>query len=387
MHEPAHETAKAAGGTILFVDDEPLSLKYFKASVGRYANVLTASSPEAALEILEAEGDKISVVVSDERMPHESGVSFLSNVRKSWPSTVRILTSAYANIDLQQAINGAGISRFLPKPWNIDELCAAMRDALQAERAKKVTESSEPRSAPSDAENASLELLAVLARELAAPLSGADRAAIELATLTGLRPPVRSQNVLSQIATWSAQLRLGKIAASASEITRQIELSKSLANAIAELAEGLCRPEAATDVSMAETASEVLEHIGLRQPRQRLITLDARQDFTYRPPKPIMKFVLSNVLQDLIDEVKGQASPIAVELVPGFELNEVRMTAELPSRSDPDANNETGANRANRCSLWAFGGELLRSYDENLGTISIHLRLPSADTGDVSPSH
>ena len=40
------------GGTILFVDDEPLSLKYFKASVGKYANVKTASSPDAAMEIL-----------------------------------------------------------------------------------------------------------------------------------------------------------------------------------------------------------------------------------------------------------------------------------------------------------------------------------------------
>jgi two-component system probable response regulator PhcQ len=385
MHEPAHETAKAAGGTILFVDDEPLSLKYFKASVERYANVLTASSPEAALEIMQAEGDRISVVVSDERMPHESGVSFLSHVCKSWPSTVRILTSAYANIDLQQAINGAGISRFLPKPWNLDELCAAMREALKAEHAEKATETSVPRSGPSETENASLELLAVLARDLAAPLSNVDRAAIDLATLTGLRPPVRSQNVLSPIATWSAQLRLGKIAASASEISRHIELSKSLANAIVELAEGLCRPEAAKDVSMAETASEVLEQIGLRQPRQKLMTLDARQDFTYRAPKPIMKFVLLNVLQGLIDEVKGQASPIAVELVPGFELNEVRIIAELPSQSD--ISDETSAIRASRCSLWAFGGELLRSYDENLGMISVHLRLPSADTGDVSPSH
>ncbi|HML27723.1 MAG TPA: response regulator, partial [Hyphomicrobium sp.] len=80
--------------TILFVDDEPLSLKYFQASVGKYANVKTASNPDAALEILESEGDDIAVVVSDERMPRDSGVSFLSDVRKSWPSTVRVLTSA-----------------------------------------------------------------------------------------------------------------------------------------------------------------------------------------------------------------------------------------------------------------------------------------------------
>ena len=129
------EQTAVARRTILFVDDEPLSQKYFKASVGRYANVLTASNPDAALKMLAASGDTISVVVSDERMPHDSGVSFLTNVRKSWPSTVRILTSAYADIEnLQQAINGAAIYRFVPKPWDFDELCSAMQEALVAER-------------------------------------------------------------------------------------------------------------------------------------------------------------------------------------------------------------------------------------------------------------
>jgi two-component system probable response regulator PhcQ len=163
------------GGTILFVDDEPLSLKYFKASVGKYAKVLTASSPDAALKILASDGDAISVVVSDERMPFESGVSFLSDVRKSWPSTVRILTSAYANIDnLQQAINGAAIYRFVPKPWDLDELCTAMQEALAAERAaEKVAQPFEAnpfegRVGSGDAQQANIELLAVLARELAA---------------------------------------------------------------------------------------------------------------------------------------------------------------------------------------------------------------------------
>src|SRR6185369_71180 len=139
------QQAALARRTILFVDDEPLSQKYFKASVGQYANVLTASTPDAALKILTSGGDPISVVVSDERMPHESGVSFLTNVRKSFPSTVRILTSAYADIEnLQQAINGAAIYRFVPKPWDFDELCSAMREALVAERV------AETLAAPSD---------------------------------------------------------------------------------------------------------------------------------------------------------------------------------------------------------------------------------------------
>ncbi len=173
-------------GTILFVDDEPLSLKYFQASVGKYAKVKTASSPDAAMEILESDGDEISVVVSDERMPRESGVSFLSDVRKSWPSTVRVLTSAYANIDnLQHAINDAAIYRFVPKPWNLDELCAAMQDALEVERsASALVEPALGPMAGGDAEDANLALLAILASGFDTPLQSLETEAMQLAELS-----------------------------------------------------------------------------------------------------------------------------------------------------------------------------------------------------------
>ena len=185
------QQAALARRTILFVDDEPLSQKYFKASVGQYANVLTASTSDAALKILTSGGDPISVVVSDERMPHESGVSFLTNVRKSFPSTVRILTSAYADIEnLQQAINGAAIYRFVPKPWDFDELCSAMQEALVAERvAETVAAPLEGRLGAGNAESANMELLAVLARELATPLDSLDKEALQLSLLTQSRCP------------------------------------------------------------------------------------------------------------------------------------------------------------------------------------------------------
>ena len=59
---------------------------------------------------------------------------------------MRILTSAYANIDnLQQAINGAAIYRFVPKPWDLDELCTAMQEALIAERVRREDRLAKPR--------------------------------------------------------------------------------------------------------------------------------------------------------------------------------------------------------------------------------------------------
>jgi two-component system probable response regulator PhcQ len=368
------QQAALARRTILFVDDEPLSQKYFKASVGQYANVLTASTPDAALKILTSGGDPISVVVSDERMPHESGVSFLTNVRKSFPSTVRILTSAYADIEnLQQAINGAAIYRFVPKPWDFDELCSAMQEALVAERvAETVAAPLEGRLGAGNAESANIELLAVLARELATPLDSLDKEALQLSLLTGTRAVALTPNMPSQIGSWSSQLRLGQIMASAAQVQRDVQHCRSLAGSIAELAAGLCGSDAVQTPSMAETASDALEQISVRRTDRKLITLDARQDFNYRAPKKIMSFVLVNLLQSALGNApKGVPIEVAVELASGADCNEVRIMTNQ-NTANPEFS------RAVRCALWAFGGELHHTRDRNSGTATTSVRLPRA---------
>lgn len=367
----AHEASRA--GTILFVDDEPLSLKYFRASVGKYANVVTAATPEAALKILELQGDAISVVVSDERMPRDSGVSFLSDVRKSWPSTVRILTSAYANIDLEQAINAAAIHRFVPKPWDLDELCSAMQEALHADPA--INDTAAPSACSdqrADAHNASLELLAVLARELARPLESLESEAMKISTLTGMQSVLPLPHGAAQTATWPARYRHGKLAAAANQIHRDIEYCKALAEPITALSESLSDLVGTKTYSMAETAAETLDKIGRRSSRK-LIELDARDDFQYRMPKQVVTFVLSNLLQSAVDRLQGHRSGIAIAFAQGSDCNEVRITTVSPDRQYEAAHKDE---RINRSALWAFGGELLFSRDKALGTETASICLP-----------
>lgn len=365
--------------TILFVDDEPLSLKYFKSSIGKYANVVTASSPEAALQILATPGNDISVVVSDERMPRDSGVSFLSEVRKSWPSTVRVLTSAYANIDnLQQAINGAAIYRFVPKPWNLDELCAAMEDALHVER--KATALTEPVLGPStggDAESANLALLSILASGLEAPLKSLDTEAERLAefSLPGSLEP--SSTPRSYLASWASKLRLGKMAASAAQIRRDVDHCKSLANSIGNLARSLADPVTAQTSSMADTISEVAEQAVVSHSSRVFGGPGIGQDFAYRMPREIMKFVLTNLLRGATKGLTPNLDTFPkVELVSGAEHNEVRITSVLDREPLTLEHNQSW--RTVRCALWAFGGELLSSTDKTLGTSTLTMCLPKA---------
>ncbi|MBS0234725.1 MAG: response regulator [Proteobacteria bacterium] len=362
-------------GTILFVDDELLSLKYFKSTVGKYANVKTASSPAAAMEILQADGDDISVVVSDERMPRESGVSFLSDVRKSWPSTVRVLTSAYADIDnLQHAINDAAIYRFVPKPWDLDELSAAMQDALHVERS--ADELTEPILGPAlggDAEDANLALLAILANGIEAPLKSLSTEARKLTQLSAqsLIDPPETQAGPSQLASWSSGLRQSKLAAAASQIQKEVEQCRSLMKSIGNLARGLASPANIRTSSMADTLRDVIEQNGDIASD----AIDISGDFTYRMPREIMKFVLAHVLRGAHDASRLKRVP-RIELFAGTAHNEVRIRLEADRA--PISLDASQRWRTVRSALWAFGGELLASTDQDLGKSTLIVCLPKA---------
>lgn len=125
---------------VLFVDDEEKARKYFSKAVGgRYA-VLTAGDVAEAEEILETKGHQVAVVISDQRMPGENGVELLKRVRSRHPGIVRLLTTAYSDLnDAIEAINRGEIYRYIQKPWHVDSLQAEVKGAfdyfhLQRER-------------------------------------------------------------------------------------------------------------------------------------------------------------------------------------------------------------------------------------------------------------
>src|SRR5699024_10230734 len=97
-----------------------------------YFTVHIAADAQAGLEILEAQGDNIGVLVSDQRMPGESGVELLKKVRKRWPHIVRVLTTAYADLDdAIEAVNRGAIFRYITKPWDINTLRTEIGQAME----------------------------------------------------------------------------------------------------------------------------------------------------------------------------------------------------------------------------------------------------------------
>ncbi len=124
------EESNRCGG-ILYIDDEEKSLKYFRLAFGPKFTIFTATSGPEGLELLRENAEKISVVVSDQRMPEMLGAEVLETVRNRHPHIVRILATAYSDLDdAIQAVNRGYIYQYVVKPWEVPELEMVLRRAV-----------------------------------------------------------------------------------------------------------------------------------------------------------------------------------------------------------------------------------------------------------------
>jgi two-component system NtrC family sensor kinase len=124
---------------ILCVDDEKNVLRALQRVFIENDNytIITAESGEEALDIVEQQPD-IQVIVSDYRMPGMSGVEFLARSAQINPDTMRIILSGFADTNaMLEAINIGHVFKFVPKPWNDEELCATVAQAVEVATLKR----------------------------------------------------------------------------------------------------------------------------------------------------------------------------------------------------------------------------------------------------------
>jgi two-component system probable response regulator PhcQ len=111
---------------ILLVDDEPNVLNALVRALKQHlaigaVQIETFANPFDALNrCCECDFD---IVISDYRMPQMTGVDFLQALRNVAPNTVRMILSASTEFEtVTAAINDAQVFRYIPKPWQVDDL-------------------------------------------------------------------------------------------------------------------------------------------------------------------------------------------------------------------------------------------------------------------------
>ena len=117
--------------TVLIVDDEEMILKSI-VRVLRNENyqILTAQSGEQGLAVLKDR--EVHLVISDQKMTGMNGLEFLKHVKGDYPQILSIMLTGHADIEIaMNAINEAGVYKFILKPWDDNNLKITIRRALE----------------------------------------------------------------------------------------------------------------------------------------------------------------------------------------------------------------------------------------------------------------
>ncbi len=114
---------------IFSIDDDPQVLQAVQHDLRQqyrkqYRIMCTTSAREAldSLTELKKKGEEVALFLSDQRMPDMTGVEFLTEARKVFPSAKRALLTAYSDIDAAvRAINEVQLDYYIAKPWDPPE--------------------------------------------------------------------------------------------------------------------------------------------------------------------------------------------------------------------------------------------------------------------------
>jgi CheY-like chemotaxis protein len=121
------ERPLAPGRLILVVEDDDV----LRRSVTRMLEhlgqrVVAVADGVEAVEVFRRRGSQIDLVLLDVSMPRQSGAQTFAALRKLAPGVKVLLSSGYHEDHVEPALR-AGAQGFLPKPYTLAQLLAALR--------------------------------------------------------------------------------------------------------------------------------------------------------------------------------------------------------------------------------------------------------------------
>ncbi len=119
---------------VLLIDDENMILHSGRRVLELLGyTVVTASGGRAGLDIYEREGADIALVILDLVMPYPDGAETFRLLRELDPGARVLLSSGYDRGPQVEALIEAGAAGFVPKPFEVAGLSAAVRRVLSDE--------------------------------------------------------------------------------------------------------------------------------------------------------------------------------------------------------------------------------------------------------------
>jgi len=280
--------------TVLFVDDEPASRKWFARNFGDEFSVVTAAGVGEALELLAARGPEFAVLVTDYRMPEQDGMKLLRAVQRDYRHLVRLLATAYAEKDVAiAAVNQGKVLRILEKPLDDQLTREALREALALHRAQAFER------ALNEGRVATLrETLGFLAHELNTPLATVRGC---VSTVAERYRPAGAPEGLAQF----AEDHPGELLAALERAERRALYCQSLVSTFVQSARDAYPGAAPQAVSGSGLVAALLDEFPFEDNERGWVSSQVEQDFSLPGRRDLLYLVLCTLAKNALQALRG----------------------------------------------------------------------------------
>lgn len=130
-------TQAPPSGTVLVVDDDHDALEILKRNLEHAGyTAVTASNGKACLDVVAAQSSAVDVILLDVMMPGMDGLEVCRELKKLEHASgiPVILVTAKDDLTTRAAGMRLGVSEFVTKPLNMNELQIRLRNQLHARR-------------------------------------------------------------------------------------------------------------------------------------------------------------------------------------------------------------------------------------------------------------
>lgn len=289
--------------SVLFVDDEEKNLKYFNRAFAKDFDIKTASSVSQAGALLEQHGNQIAILITDQCMPEKTGIDLLKHARKHQPHIIRMLTTAYADLNNTiDAINGGEVFRYIAKPWDVDNLMEILANAMELFFIRQ-----NERGLLEEKQRTMQYIAHSIAHETRTPLLSIQYAASGTKRYLPSLLDVYEQALERQESVPSIPTAHRKILASTLE---NIELEAQRANTVIDMIlmnAGINNfdPSQFDDYSISTCVKDALAHYPFQEQQRAKVHFEPSDDFLFYGSEVLLSYVLFNVIKNALYAIKA----------------------------------------------------------------------------------
>jgi two-component system, response regulator PhcR len=283
--------------SVLFVDDEQTSRKWFAREFGDEFRVVTAGGAQEALDILGARSAEFGVLVTDYRMPERDGMKLLRAVQRDFRHVIRLLATAYAEKDVAiAAVNQGKVLRILEKPLDGDATREALREALAVYRAQALER------VVNESRVAALrEALGFLAHERNTPLATV-RGYVSTVGGRYIPPAPGAPEGIAQF----REEHPGELVTALERAERRALYCQSLVSTFVQSARDAYPDAVPQSISASSLVEALLDEFPFEEPERGGVTLDVRHDFRLPGRRDLLYLVLCTLTKNALLALRGR---------------------------------------------------------------------------------